>query len=373
MAPAVRGLGLTGRLTAGIAAVVATAGLTAWLVAGAVGPAIFRQHMELAGRGDDPAATLHAAEAFRSASALALGLALTVAVVASLGVSLVLTRRIGRSLGTLSAAATRVAGGGFTERVASPGLGPDFDALAEAFNDMAARLARSEDLRRRLLDDVAHELRTPVATLTAYLEGLEDGVEHLTPQTVTVLRAQGSRLARLADDLAAVTRAQGHDAELRLRTAAPLELLTAAARAAADRCAAQRVALRVSADPDVPAVAVDPDRMAQVLGNLLDNALRHTPPGGEVRLEALERAHDVVLRVADTGEGIPAEHLDHVFERFYRVDTARDRAGGGSGIGLAIARALVEAHGGTVTAASAGAGRGTTVEIVLPAAPPGAP
>lgn len=368
MTPTSRGPGLTGRIAVGLTAVVATAGLTAWLVADAVGPAIFRQHLELAGVGDDPAATLHAAEAFRSASALALGLALTVAVVASSGVSLVLTRRIGRSLASLSTAATRVARGSFTERVASPGLGPDFDALAEAFNDMAAQLARSEELRRRLLDDVAHELRTPVATLTAYLEGLEDGVEHLTPQTVAVLRAQGSRLARLADDLAAVTRAQGRDPELQRRTTSPLELLTAAARTAADRCTARRVALRVSADPGLPAVAVDPDRMAQVLGNLLDNALRHTPPGGEVRLEAHASARGIVLRVADTGEGIAAEHLDHVFERFYRVDTARDRAAGGSGIGLAIARALVEAHGGTVTASSAGLGRGTTIEILLPAA-----
>ncbi len=349
-----------------MALVVLAGGLTAWLVAGAIGPGVFHRHMLAAGLSDG-VAVLHAEEAFRSASVTSLGVALGAAAVASLAVSLFLTRRIGRSLSTLSAAASRVAGGRFDSRVPSPRMGAEFDDLARSFNDMAARLDESQALRNRLLADVAHELRTPVATLNAYLEGLEDGVETLGPETVAVLRAQGSRLTRLADDLAAVTRAESRDLALALEPMTPDDVLTAAARSAADRFAARGVRLGVDVPRGLPDVVVDRDRIGQVLGNLLDNALRHTPAGGTVTLSARRTDHGRVrLVVRDTGEGIDAAHLPHVFERFYRVDTARDRDHGGSGIGLAITRALVEAHGGTVTAHSDGPGRGAVFEVALP-------
>ena len=361
-----RGGGLAGRLLAALTLVVLTGGLTAWLVAAAIGPALFHQHMVQAGVGETEEAALHAEEAFRSASGLSLSLALVAALVASTAVSVLLTRRIGRSLGALTTAAAHLGRGRFDSRVPRPGLGTEFDELAEAFNRMALRLEESESLRQRLLADVAHELRTPVATLTAYLEGIEDGVATLTPQTSAVLRAQGSRLTRLADDLAAVTRAESHDHPLDLVEVAPRELLEAAGRSAADRFAAAGVRLTVESVDDLPALAVDRDRMAQVLGNLVDNALRHTPAGGSVTLRAEAADEGVRLLVRDTGEGIASEHLAHVFERFYRVDTARDRASGGSGIGLAITRALVEAHGGSITAHSGGPGTGSCFEIVLP-------
>lgn len=359
--------GIAARLLVAMALVVLAGGLTAWLVAGAIGPSVFHRHMLAAGLDEGAAAVLHAEAAFRSASATSLGVALGAAAVASLAVSLFLTRRIGRSLGALSAAASRMAGGRFDSRVPIPRMGAEFDDLAHAFNDMAARLDESQALRRRLLADVAHELRTPVATLNAYLEGIEDGVETLTPDIVAVLRLQGSRLTRLADDLAAVTRAESRDLTLHLQDTAPADLLTASSRSAEDRFAARDVALIVDAPRDLPEVAVDRDRMGQVLGNLMDNALRHTPGGGTVTLRA--RAADrggLRLTVEDTGEGIAAAHLPHVFERFYRADTARDRDHGGSGIGLAIAKALVEAHGGTVSAASDGPGRGATFVVLLP-------
>ena len=365
--------GIAARLLAAMALVVLTGGLTAWLVVAAIGPGIFHRHMLAAGLDEDTTAVLHAEEAFRSASTTSLGLALGAAVLASLAVSLFLTRRIGRSLGALSTAAARVAGGRFDSRVPTPGIGAEFDDLAVAFNDMAARLDDSHAQRRRLLADVAHELRTPVATITAYLEGVEDGVESLTPDTIAVLRAQGSRLSRLADDLAAVTRAESRDLALHPEPTAPAELLTVAARSGESRFAARGVHLVVDIPGGLRDVVVDRDRMGQVLGNLLDNALRHTPSGGTVRLSAgpADRG-GLRLTVADTGDGIDSAHLPHVFERFYRVDTARDREHGGSGIGLAIAKALVEAHGGTISAHSGGAGRGATFVVVLPDGGPAA-
>ncbi|NUU15658.1 HAMP domain-containing histidine kinase [Cellulomonas humilata] len=364
------GWGLAGRLLAAMTVVVLAGGVTAWIVAGAVGPVVFHQHMGEAGMGAGPGVVQHAEEAFQSSSALALAIGLAASVVASLAVSVFLTRRIASSLGTLTSAATSIAAGHLDSRVDRPALGAEFDQLADAFNDMARQLEAGDALRQRLLADVAHEVRTPVAVIGAYLEGLEDGVTTLTPQTVSVLRDQGARLARLAADLAAVTRAEQGTRSLVLAPASPHELLSAALAAARSSYASAGVELTFDVDPGVPAVVVDADRMSQVLGNLLDNAVRHTPRGGSVRLGAhLTEAGLVRLTVADTGEGIDPEHLGLVFERFYRVDTARDRDSGGSGIGLAIVRAIVVAHGGTVTAHSAGAGCGSRFDIDLVPAP----
>ncbi|KQY47956.1 histidine kinase [Cellulomonas sp. Root137] len=361
--------GLAGRLLAAMTLVVLAGGVTAWIVAGAVGPVVFHRHMVEAGVEAEPMAVLHAEEAFQSASALALAIALAASVVASLAVSVFLTRRIAASLGTLSAAATRIAAGHLDSRVARPSLGVEFDQLADAFNDMARQLEDSDALRKRLLADVAHEVRTPVAVIGAYLEGIEDGVATMTPQTVRVLRDQGARLARLAADLAAVTKAEQGARNLVLAPTSAGALLTTAFDAARSRYATAGVELTLDVQPGLPPLAVDADRMSQVLGNLLDNALRHTPRGGSVCLGAhLTETGLVRLTVADTGEGIDPSQLSLVFERFYRVDTARDRDRGGSGIGLAIVRAIVVAHGGTVAAHSAGLGHGSSFDIDLPPA-----
>jgi two-component system sensor histidine kinase BaeS len=249
-------------------------------------------------------------------------------------------------------------------------MGAEFDELVEAFNQMAARLDASEDLRHRLLSDVAHELRTPVATMNAYLEGLEDGVTELDPETVGLLRAQGTRLIRLAEDLSAVSKAQSGEVGLALAPQDPAELLRLAVLAAKDRAEAGGVELTVQVDSSMPPVLADPDRMAQVLGNLVDNALRHTESGGRVVLAGRRMPDAVTLSVSDTGEGIEPQHLPYVFERFYRADSARDRASGGSGIGLAVARALVEAHGGTISAESDGRGKGARFVVTLPISAP---
>ena len=366
--PPTRRGGLGRRLLAALALVLVTAGVTAWLVAGAVGPTIFHQHMLRSGVAADAQVISHAEEAFRTASGLALTIALAAATLASLVVSLFLTRRIGASLSALTSAARLVAGGRLDARVPPPGMGAEFDEVAGAFNQMAARLDASEEVRRRLLSDVAHELRTPVATLNAYLEGLEDGVTELNAQTLDLLRAQGARLTRLAEDLSAVTRAESGEIQLTLEPTDPVTLLHQAYLSGRDRSEALGVELRVEVDHPLPQVLVDTERIAQVLGNLVDNALRHTGTGKSVVLAASSSAGHVQLSVTDSGEGIAAQHLPHIFERFYRADSARDRASGGSGIGLAITKALVQAHGGTIVATSAGRGAGSRFEITLPRA-----
>ncbi|GIG30742.1 HAMP domain-containing sensor histidine kinase [Cellulomonas marina] len=365
--PAATSWALGARLLAALVIVLATAAITAWLVASAVGPGLFHDHMLRAGLEDHDAAVVHAEQAFEDASTVSLALALGAAALAAAAVSLVLTRRIGRSLAAVSAAAARVGAGAYESRVPDPGLGAEFGHLARSFNAMADRLHEADRLRARLLADVAHEVRTPVATITGYLEAVEDGVQPLDEATMAVLREQGARLTRLAQDLAAVTHAEAGDLTLDLRPVPPADLLQAAAAAAGERAAAAGVSLEVEVADGLPRVAADRTRIAQVLDNLVSNAVRHTPPGGSIVLLATQGQDGrVVLEVSDTGEGIAAEHLPHVFERFYRADTARDRARGGSGIGLAISKALTLAHGGTLTAASAGPGKGATFTITLP-------
>jgi len=365
--PTRRGAGLASRLLLAQGLVLLAGTLTAWTITATVGPSVFHEHLANADVGSTPGQIRHTEEAFQSANAISLSLALLAALVAALGVSVYMTRRIGRSVATIAAAASDVAGGHYDVRVPGPGLGPEFDSLASGFNQMAGRLGSVEGTRLRLLADLGHEIRTPVATLEAYLEALEDGVATLDAGTAELLRSQTRRLTRLSQDISAVSRAEEGQVQLDVRTVQPATVVAAAVDAAAAAYEAKEVALVLSIPTGLPALRVDPDRMAQILGNLLENALRHTPPGGTVTVLATSSGTgSVELSVADTGDGIAAEHLPHVFERFYRVDAARDRAHGGSGIGLSIAKALAEAHGGRLTVTSAGAGQGSIFRVLLP-------
>lgn len=348
--------------------VLLTATFTAWIIAATVGPQVFHDHLAQAHLGSTSAQTLHTEEAYQSANAISLSLALLAALFVAMAVNVYVARRIGRSVANIAAAASDVAGGRYDVRVAPPGLGAEFDALASGFNQMADRLGSVERTRRRLLADLGHEMRTPVATLEAYLEALEDGVATLDAGTAELLRAQTKRLARLSDDISSVSRAEEGQVGLDLRPVRPESVVIAAVGATTEAYQSKGVRLVTDIAAGLPELPMDPERMGQVLGNLLDNALRHTAAGGTVTISASgsPRTGGAALSVADTGEGIPAEHLPHVFERFYRVDTARDRAHGGSGIGLAIAKALVEAHGGQLSVTSPGTGRGSTFWILLP-------
>ncbi|MBC9002760.1 sensor histidine kinase [Micromonospora aurantiaca (nom. illeg.)] len=360
--------GLPARLFAAQALVVLVGAGTLGLVAAALGPTIFRDHLRQVSGPVEPATAHHVEEAYTSASALSLGMALAASLIAALAVSAYVARRLAQPVEQLAAAAADVSHGDYTARVAVAGLGPEFDTVTAAFNTMAERLAEAETTRRRLLADLGHELRTPLATIEAYVDAAEDGVAVEGESTWHVLRTQTTRLRRLAEDVAAVSRAEEHQLDLRPRRVAAAELASAAVAAARPRYMTKGVALRETVEADAGDVDADPERLGQVLGNLLDNALRHTPPGGQVTVTAGRHPEGVHLSVSDTGEGINSDHLPHVFERFYRSDTARDRDHGGSGIGLAVARAIVMQHGGRIDAASAGPGAGATFTITLPGA-----
>jgi two-component system sensor histidine kinase BaeS len=361
------GVGLAGRLFAAQTLIAVVGALTLWLVASAIGPGLFHRHLHEAAGSVSAETSKHVEEAFTSASAISITVALLASLAAALAVSAYVSRRIAGPVARLARAARGVAAGRYDTRVQAPALGADFSTLTASFNAMAARLESVETTRRRLLADLGHEMRTPVATLDAYLEGLEDGVVSIDAETVAMLRTQTARLTRLAEDITAVSRAEEHQLEMHPRPVTAAELVTTAVEASRDRYADRTVTLTSQVQPNLPALWADPERLGQVLTNLLDNARRHTPAGGRVTLSARSAGQVVELLVADTGDGIPAEHLPHVFERFYRVDRARDRAQGGSGIGLAIVKALVEAHGGDVTAASDGPGRGARFTVSLPA------
>jgi signal transduction histidine kinase len=294
-----------------------------------------------------------------------LGAAGAVALLAA-AVALVLSRRVLRPVRQLTAAAGRVAADGtVAERV--PVLGSDeLATLARSFNRMADSLDVARDRQRRQIADVAHELRTPLANLRGYLEALADGVIAPTPELFDSLHEEALLQQRLVDDLHELALAEaGALTYHRVRTDVA-ELVEACA--VAHRPAAVAAGVRLTAAMAGPAYAtVDPDRLRQVVANLVTNALRATPSGGRVVLAVRVAAGRVAVDVTDTGHGIAADELSRVFDRFWRADSARTR--GGSGLGLAVARQLVADHGGTLTATST-PGAGSTFTITLPADQP---
>ncbi|MGV9747706.1 sensor histidine kinase [Rhodococcus zopfii] len=360
------GFGFGSRLLAAQTLVVLGGALSAWLVAAAVAPGLFHNHLQQAGIEHVSTEAAHVEEAFASAMIISLAIALLVSVLMALAVSWYFTGRVQRSIAAVATSATDIAGGRYSSRLSGPGLGREFDQLAETINRLADRLDSIETTRRRMLSDLAHEMRTPLATLDAHLEALEDGIRVADTETLTILRSSTSRLERLAEDMGAVSRAEEGRLSIDPIATDTATLVATAIRAAGDRYAAKNVAL-IDRVERPAAVTVDADRIGQVLGNLLDNALRHTPTGGAVTVTADAGDGWAGITVTDTGEGIAPEHLGHLFDRFYRADTARRHQEGGSGIGLTIARALVEAHGGTLTASSAGAGAGARFTLRLPA------
>ncbi|GAA2181183.1 HAMP domain-containing sensor histidine kinase [Brooklawnia cerclae] len=362
---AVDGWSLGTRLFVSQAVVLVASVATAGLVAALIGPSLFHTHLLESGQEAGSPEMAHIEQAFTSTSVVSLGGGLLVALAFALIVTWYLTRRIRRPIATLADAAHRISAGDYSARVQIAGAGPELATLADSFNQMAERFGSVEDTRRRLLSDLAHELRTPIATLSAHLEGLGDGVVAWDDSTLAVLQNQAERLARLARDLDDVSRAEEGRIALDVSVQSSASLVERAVDQMRDRYAAKSVLL--VGDADDSEVRVDPQRIAQVLDNLLANALRHTPSGGRVAVSA-HRGHGgaVVITVADDGEGMTGEQLAHIFERFYRGDSARAHDEGGSGIGLTIARAIADAHGGRLGASSPGPGHGSTFTLALP-------
>jgi len=304
---------------------------------------------------------------FRSGLITSLLYSSAAAILAAGAASLLLTRRLVRPIVRLADASRRIAEGHYAERV--PAQGPaEMTALAAAFNTMAEALEDTETRRRELLADVAHELRTPLATIGGYMEGLTD--QTLAPEPEVFLRLSGDvrRLQRLVSDLEELSRLEAAAFELKLSPVAAEAVIEAAVARLRPQAEDKGLELRVQTTSPLPPARIDPDRVQQVLLNLIGNAIQYTPPPGRITVRAQRRGAWVQIDVADTGTGIAPEHLPHIFERFYRVDRSRARTGGGSGLGLTIARHLVDAHGGRIWVESPGPGRGATFSFTLPAA-----
>jgi signal transduction histidine kinase len=308
---------------------------------------------------------------FRAAVTEALGIASLAATIMAVITSLFVSRQVVAPVQAMMAASQRIAEGNYAERVRVPGNinkgeQDELGQLALRFNQMAARLEQTENMRRQLIGDVTHELRTPLTTIKGSMEGLIDGVLPASDETYTQIYHEADRLQRLVNDLQELSRVEAGAYELHLSQASLEEVVQATIARLGRQFEEKGVALTTRVPEDMPPIRMDSDRIGQVLLNLVGNALQYTPAGGSVHIQAVHQPGEVQVSVADTGIGIPPEHLPHLFTRFYRVDKSRARTGGGSGIGLTIARHLVEAHGGRIWAESQGAGKGSRFTFTLP-------
>ena len=286
------------------------------------------------------------------------------AVAIALILTFILSRRISAPMHALTETARRLGQGDFSQRVQCRGKG-ELGELSHAFDSMADDLERAEQLKHNMVADVAHELRTPLTNIRGYLEAVHDGLIQPDADAIRSIDEEAALLSRIVDDLQELSLAEAGELKLVYKTEDVAELIKKAVDAVLVKAAAK--GLLVSSDlPDkLPAVNIDSSRISQVLRNLLENAMVHTTKGDVITVSARQQDNQIEVSVTDTGEGIPAEDLTNVFERFYRVDKSRSRTTGGSGLGLTIARRLVEAHGGKITVQSE-SGKGSRFTFTLP-------
>jgi signal transduction histidine kinase len=292
-----------------------------------------------------------------------LRIAILVSVTLAILLSIIFSKSILSPIQALNQAVQKIQHGDLSQRIQTKSKS-ELGVLAQSFNDMADNLQRVEQLRRNLVSDVAHELRTPLSHLRGYLEAMQDGILTPTTESITSLHSEVMLLSHLVDDLqdlalveAGQLRINQHPTDLRMMVnQAVMNYQTEADKKG------------VILQQDIPAILsrvfADPERLEQIFGNLLDNALVYTPSGGTITIGARNESELILIRVSDTGIGIAPEHLPFIFERFYRADKSRSRSTGGVGLGLAIVRQLVEAQGGTVSVESA-LDQGTTVSFTL--------
>ena len=283
---------------------------------------------------------------------------------AAVVLGVVLARSLTRPLSELTSGARAVAAGELDTQVpvrSSDELGE----LAEAFNQMNADLATARDRRRQLTADIAHELRTPLSVILGHSEGIQEGVLEASEDNLAVIHDEALRLERLVEDLRILSLVESGELPLELGEYDPAALIEKSAASYRALAREKDIEFDVTAGDELPKIRIDIDRMGQVLGNLVSNALRHTPSGGSVNMIVHAHNSGVEIQVKDSGPGIDPEDLPHVFERFYRGDKSRHRDGVGSGLGLAIAKSLVEAQGGSIHAESQ-LGLGTTILLQIP-------
>lgn len=296
----------------------------------------------------------------------ALKIAGAVAGVAGILLVIFMSRRMLASIGSLTTAARGLGSGDLSSRADVKGS-DEIAELGRTFNSMADALEESERQRQSLVSDVAHELRTPLSNIQGHIEAMQDGLLKPDADNLETVHLQALHLNRLVDDLRLLAQSEAQELRLDLSPASVGEIVQRVTTSFRARAEAEEVRLETMVEEALPTVAVDRVRIEQVLANLVDNAIRHTPPGGRVAVAASQAAGSIRVEVTDTGPGIPSEALPHVFDRLYRVDPSRDRGTGGSGLGLTIARQLVKAHGGAIRAESV-EGRGSRFAFNLPAA-----
>lgn len=274
------------------------------------------------------------------------------------------TRQIVAPLGEVTAAAGQVSRGDLEQRVAIHGSG-ELARLGESFNLMAGTLSRDRQLRQNMVADIAHELRTPLSILQGNIEAMQDGVLETSPDNLASIHQETLLLARLVDDLRTLSLADGGQLKFQPADTDLKSLSSQVIDGFQTQLAAKNIHLVFEAPDDLPVVWVDPDRTAQVLRNLISNALHFTAEGGRITVRSIAASDGITTSVIDNGIGIPVEDLPRVFDRFYRVDRSRTRSTGGSGLGLAIVKQLVEAQGGRVWAEST-EGKGSSFSFFFP-------
>ena len=292
------------------------------------------------------------------------GIATVTAVLLAGVLSLGLTHQILKPIQALTTAAQKMEKGDLSQEV-SVRSKDEIGTLAHAFNNMASSLATQEILRRNMVSDVAHELRTPLSNIQGYLEAVQDGI--LTPDTdlINSLHEESLLLNRLINDLQELSLAEAGQLRLSKQPTDLAEIINQAVKNSQPRAIEHQVLLESELAENLPVVAVDQERMGQILRNLIDNGIEHTAVNGNITISALACNGHVNIQVQDNGAGIPPGHIEHVFERFYRVDQSRSRDSGGSGLGLAISKALVEMHNGKIDVVSK-ENAGTRFTISLP-------
>lgn len=306
-----------------------------------------------------------AEERYLSRIDLALGGAAFGALCIAIVLGFLLAQVITRPLRELMQGVRAIATGDLSRRVPVRSR-DELGALAHQFNTMSAELQRATELRRRMTADIAHDLRTPLTVIAGYLEALRDAELPATPARFAAMHTETQTLLRLVEDLHTLSLADAGELPLRCREIAVDDLLERIVRIYND--AAQQAGIRLyrQSEPAGMRIYGDEEQLVRALSNLVSNALRYTPEGGEIVIEATRQGHQIMLSVQDTGPGIPPEHLPNVFERFYRIDESRHTGSGGSGLGLAIVRSIAQAHNGTATVHST-PGAGACFTIALPA------
>ena len=360
------GLGLAGRLLVNIGLVILAGASTVLIAAVLLAPALFQLHLQNAGVIVDAPILEHVTRAFEQAVLTALAVGILVAAATALGISWLISRRLAAPIRDAATTTSALADGQLDARLEDPRMGSELATLSASINQLANRLEATEATRRQLTADLAHQLRTPIASLEATIEAVAEGVLPVDDQTVETLTGQSARLRRLVADLEVVSRAQERQLLLSTHPIPVTQLVDAAIGGSRERYRAAEVTLTRTVTTDTPDLIVDPDRINEVLTGLLDNALRHTPTGGAVTIRATASANprhpEAIIEISDTGTGFPPGQAELLFRRFHKGPTST-----GSGLGLTIARAIIEAHHGTLTATSEGPDHGAQFTITIPA------